>query len=90
MTALVFIHGAPASGKLTVGKALLRILPGRLFDNQLATCHPERLLPILALTGTADPSQPYEGRLYPDLGIRTASMPETMQFWRILPGCSGQ
>jgi tRNA uridine 5-carbamoylmethylation protein Kti12 len=27
---LIFLHGAPASGKLTVAKALLRIVPGRL------------------------------------------------------------
>ena len=33
---LIFIHGAPASGKLTVGKALLRAVPGRLFDNHTA------------------------------------------------------
>ena len=33
---LIFIHGAPASGKLTVAKALLRIVPGRLFDNHAA------------------------------------------------------
>lgn len=30
---LVFLHGAPAVGKLTVAKALLRLIPGRLFDN---------------------------------------------------------
>jgi hypothetical protein len=33
---LIFIHGAPASGKLTVAKALLRAAPGRLFDNHAA------------------------------------------------------
>jgi hypothetical protein len=33
---LIFIHGAPASGKLTVAKALLRAVPGRLFDNHAA------------------------------------------------------
>lgn len=33
---LLFIHGAPASGKLTVAKALLRAVPGRLFDNHAA------------------------------------------------------
>jgi hypothetical protein len=33
---LIFIHGAPASGKLTIAKALLRIVPGRLFDNHAA------------------------------------------------------
>lgn len=30
---LVFLHGAPARGKLTVAKALLRAVPGRLCDN---------------------------------------------------------
>lgn len=33
---LVFLHGAPATGKLTVAKALLRSVPGRLFDNHAA------------------------------------------------------
>jgi hypothetical protein len=36
MTTLLFLHGAPASGKLTVAKAVLRLLPGRLFDNHAA------------------------------------------------------
>jgi hypothetical protein len=33
---LLFLHGAPAVGKLTVAKALLRIVPGRLMDNHAA------------------------------------------------------
>jgi hypothetical protein len=33
---LVFLHGEPASGKLTVARALLRIVPGRLFENHAA------------------------------------------------------
>lgn len=33
---LIFLHGGPASGKLTVAKALLRTVPGRLFDNHAA------------------------------------------------------
>ena len=33
---LLLLHGAPAAGKLTVAKALLRIVPGRLFDNHVA------------------------------------------------------
>ena len=33
---LLFIHGAPASGKLTVAKALLQAVPGKLFDNHAA------------------------------------------------------
>jgi hypothetical protein len=30
---LIFLHGSPAVGKLTVAKALLRLTPGRLMDN---------------------------------------------------------
>ncbi len=33
---LLFLHGAPAVGKLTVAKAVLRAVPGRLFDNHAA------------------------------------------------------
>jgi hypothetical protein len=33
---LVFLHGSPATGKLTVARALLRMVAGRLFDNHAA------------------------------------------------------
>jgi hypothetical protein len=33
---LIFLHGKPASGKLTVARELLRRVPGRLFDNHAA------------------------------------------------------
>jgi chloramphenicol 3-O-phosphotransferase len=33
---LLFLHGAPAAGKLTVAKALLQLVRGRLFDNHAA------------------------------------------------------
>ncbi|THD55685.1 MAG: hypothetical protein E8A46_05020 [Bradyrhizobium sp.] len=33
---LLFLHGAPAAGKLTVAKAVLGTVPGRLFDNHAA------------------------------------------------------
>jgi hypothetical protein len=33
---LLFLHGAPATGKLTVARALLGLVPGRLFDNHAA------------------------------------------------------
>jgi hypothetical protein len=32
----IFLHGAPATGKLTVARALLGMVPGRLFDNHAA------------------------------------------------------
>ncbi len=33
---LVFLHGAPATGKLTVGQALASPTGGRLFDNHVS------------------------------------------------------
>lgn len=33
---LLFLHGSPATGKLTIAKALLRTVPGRLMDNHAA------------------------------------------------------
>jgi len=33
---LLFLHGSPATGKLTVANALLGMVPGRLFDNHAA------------------------------------------------------
>jgi hypothetical protein len=33
---LIFLHGSPAVGKLTVANALLRAVSGRLFDNHAA------------------------------------------------------
>jgi hypothetical protein len=33
---LLFLHGSPATGKLTVAKALLQTVAGRLFDNHAA------------------------------------------------------
>jgi len=30
---LIFLHGSPAVGKLTVAKELLRLVPARLMDN---------------------------------------------------------
>ncbi|WP_375785528.1 hypothetical protein ACE10Z_39640 [Bradyrhizobium sp. Pha-3] len=33
---LLFLHGSPATGKLTIAKALLGMVPGRLMDNHAA------------------------------------------------------
>ncbi len=33
---MLFLHGAPATGKLTVAKAILATVSGRLFDNHVA------------------------------------------------------
>jgi polyhydroxybutyrate depolymerase len=54
-------------------------------EYQRDDCKPARLMPLLALAGTADPSQPFNGVKWP-LG-RLLSVPETMKFWCMLHGC---
>ena len=57
-------------------------------EGQLAACAPTRAVPVFALAGTADPIQWYDGWLSPT--GRLLSVPETMEFWRLKHGCTGQ
>lgn len=57
-------------------------------DGQLDTCRPSRPIPLLAIAGTNDRTQPYDGWMYPD--YRLLSVPETTEFWRRLHVCAGQ
>jgi polyhydroxybutyrate depolymerase len=57
-------------------------------DGQLEPCRPARLVPLLVIAGTNDRTQSYDGWLAPD--FRLLSVPETMEFWRRLHGCTGQ
>jgi polyhydroxybutyrate depolymerase len=57
-------------------------------DGQLPSCRPERPMPLLALAGTEDQVQIYDGWLYPN--YRLLSVPETIEFWRRLRRCTGQ
>jgi len=52
-----------------------------------ASCTPSRLIPILAVAGTADSVQPYDGRAG---SPRLLSIPETMTFWRRLHDCAAE
>ena len=60
-----------------------------LTDEMAATCHPSRAVPILMMSGTADPLIPYEG------GRGTSPFAidgywlteETLLFWRRINGC---
>lgn len=54
-------------------------------EYQRDDCKPSRVVPILVLAGTADSIQPFDGAKWP-LG-RLLSVPETMNFWRMLHGC---
>jgi polyhydroxybutyrate depolymerase len=53
-------------------------------------CAPKRLIPIVAIAGTADSVQPYDGWSDPPPSARLLSVPETMDYWRRLHRCSAQ
>jgi polyhydroxybutyrate depolymerase len=57
-------------------------------DGQMADCRPARPVPIMVVAGTNDPVQAYDGWIFP--GFRLISVPETLEFWRRLHGCTGQ
>ncbi len=57
-------------------------------EYQRDDCKPARVTPMLVLAGTADPSEPFNGVNWP-MG-RLLSVPETMNFWRLLHGCQGR
>jgi polyhydroxybutyrate depolymerase len=58
-----------------------------MVEQQLQQCHPARLVPLLAIAGTDDWVQAYDGAMGPN--YRLMSMPETLEFWRKQRGCTG-
>jgi polyhydroxybutyrate depolymerase len=54
----------------------------------VADCNPSRAVPLMVVGGTNDRFQSYDGFLGRDL--RLLSVPETMEFWRVRHGCTGQ
>ncbi len=57
-------------------------------DHQIEDCHPRRPMPIMLIAGTNDNSQIYDGWIYA-VG-RQMSVVETLEYWRVLDGCTGQ
>lgn len=55
---------------------------------QRENCHPSRPVPVIAVAGRSDIVNPYDGWLW--RGGRLMSVPETMEFWRSLHGCTRQ
>jgi polyhydroxybutyrate depolymerase len=99
--ARIFVTGPSRGGLMTwsmacsMSERIAAVAPliTGMTDGQLENCHPAHLVPVLALGGTADRSQPYEGWLYQDHDqgdYRLASVPETMEFWRHLHNCTGE
>ena len=57
-------------------------------STQIAECNPKRAVPLMAVAGSNDFYQPYDGVVGRD--YRLLSVPETMEFWRLRHGCTGQ
>lgn len=57
---------------------------------QQSNCRPSRPVPIIAVAGTEDPVQFYDGFLLPPPVPRLLSVPETMAFWWGLHGWTGE
>ncbi len=65
-------------------------LSSGMTEAQVTACHPARQIPMLAVAGTADPIQLYDGWLFSPPLPRLLSVPETMEFWRRQHSCDGQ
>jgi len=56
-------------------------------DHQIEDCHP-RPMPLLLIAGSNDTAQVYDGWIY--AAGRLVSVAETLEYWRVLDGCTGQ
>ncbi len=66
--------------------AVAPIITG-MVEQQRDLCHPTRLVPLLAIAGTEDWTQAYDGAMGPN--YRLMSVPETLEFWRKQRDCTG-
>jgi polyhydroxybutyrate depolymerase len=59
-----------------------------MLEAQRDACHPARQIPVVAIDGTDDYVQVYDGWLYKE--YRLLGVADTMEFWRRLRGCTLQ
>jgi polyhydroxybutyrate depolymerase len=92
----IYVSGASRGGLMTYTlacalsdriAAIAPVITG-MTDHQIADCHPSRPMPIILIAGTNDNVQKYDGWIYP--AGRQMSVPETLEYWRVLDGCTGQ
>ena len=87
-----FSDGAIMSYKLlcTAGAPFAAAAPvaGTMYQKHRDTCAATLPIPLLVIAGTDDRSLPYDGWIFPT--GREISIPETMEHFRLLHGCSGQ
>ena len=87
-----FSDGAIMSYKLlcTAGAPFAAAAPvaGTMYQKHRDTCAATLPIPLLVIAGTDDRSLPYDGWIFPT--GREISIPETMEHFRLLHGCTGQ
>lgn len=83
---LAWVLGCRLSDRL----AAIAPLSSGAREPPLAGCTPTTPPAVMAVAGNADPVQPYDGWLDPPPLGRLLSVPETMELWRRLHGCTGQ
>ena len=87
-----FSDGAIMSYRLlcTAGAPFAAAAPnaGTMYQTHRDTCAATVPIPLLVIAGTNDRSVPYDGWLFPT--GRGLSVPETMEHFRLLHGCTGQ
>jgi polyhydroxybutyrate depolymerase len=72
------------AGRIAAAGALIT----GMTEGQRDACAPAIAVPVFVLAGSADTMQAYDGFLAPT--GRLLSVPETMEFWRVRHGCTGQ
>ena len=87
-----FSDGAIMSYRLlcTAGAPFAAAAPvaGTMYQKHRDTCAATLPIPLLVIAGTDDRSLPYDGWIFPT--GREISIPETMEHFRLLHGCTGQ
>jgi polyhydroxybutyrate depolymerase len=92
----IYVTGSSRGGLLTYTIACLfsnRIAAAAplitgMTEYQKEDCHPSRPVPMLLIAGTSDNVEVYDGWIFP-VG-RLMSVVETIEYWRVLAGCTGQ
>ena len=77
---LLCAAGAPFAAAAPAG--------GSMYQKHRDTCAAAVPIPLLVIAGTNDRSLPYDGWIFPT--GRELSIPETMEHFRLLHGCTGQ
>jgi polyhydroxybutyrate depolymerase len=92
----IYVSGFSSGGFMTW--SLLCAFPERfaaaapmsasMTEAQMATCKPQRAVPLVVFAGTADRIVRYDGALRGE--TRIVSIPEALEFWRRHHGCGSQ